>query len=155
MKHTKLEWIRFFLWLRNGFCFCTTWFLILILGWHFICGKPMVSAAFLTQMLVFAFGGVLIFNLFFTRLLIAKWTFEKRLLFFMISVGIYESIWFYQLGIFSKKGTAVRWFVFVGIVLMLYGICMIGYRSYSKKQGELYTQALQKYQTQTRKKSAE
>ncbi len=89
-----------------------------------------------------------IFNLLFTRILIRKWSFTKRLTIFMLSISAYECAGFYWLGFFRGKGTFLQWLVFVGIVCGLYFCCIVIYRHYSKRQGEIYTQALKKYQQQ-------
>ena len=64
----------------------------------------------------------------------------------MIAISVYESLGFYWLDIFTTDRTITQWAVFVVIILALYLICIVIYRNYSKKQGEVYTQALQKYQ---------
>lgn len=47
-------------------------------------------------------------------------------------------------------GTFIQWLVFIGIICVLYFICIAIYQRYSNKQGEIYTQALIKYQQQRR-----
>lgn len=51
----------------------------------------------------------------------------------------------------QKDGrTFIQWLVFIGIICVLYFICIAIYQRYSNKQGEIYTQALIKYQQQRR-----
>ena len=66
----------------------------------------------------------------------------------MCAISLYECLGFYWLGLFEGKGTAVQWLIFIGIILVLYFICVVLYQKYSKKQGEIYTEGLQKYQTE-------
>lgn len=64
----------------------------------------------------------------------------------MCAISLYECLGFYWIGFFKGRGTAVRWLLFIGIILILYFICAVLYQKYSKKQGEIYTRGLQKYQ---------
>ena len=126
MKNNKNDIIKFFVWMRNGIAFCTTWLLIIWIG------------------------GVLIFNILFTKVFIKNWTFTKRLTCFMVLLSLYECLNFYWMGFFSGIGTFIQWLVFIGIICVLYFICIAIYQRYSNKQGEIYTQALIKYQQQRR-----
>ena len=146
MRERKGDIIRFFVWMRNGVAFCTTWFLILVLAYNCICGIPTISTEGLIKMVFWIIGGVFIFNLFFSGFLIIKWRFIKRLTLFMMTISLYECLGFYWLGFFSAGGTAIQWLLFVVLILVLYFICIAIYHNYSKKQGEIYTQALRKYQ---------
>lgn len=144
MRNFKSEVIRFAVWMRNGVAFCTTWFLILILAYNYIFNIKNISTKSLMKVVLLIIGGVLIFNLSFTRIIIKKWNFMVRLTFFMCAISLYECLGFYWLGYF--KGVAVQWLIFIGIILVLYFICAVLYQKYSKKQGEIYTKGLQKYQ---------
>lgn len=144
MGNFKSEVIRFAVWMRNGVAFCTTWFLILILAYNYIFNIQNISTKSLMKVVLLIIGGVLIFNLSFTRIIIKKWNFMVRLTFFMCAISLYECLGFYWLGYF--KGVAVQWLIFIGIILVLYFICAVLYQKYSKKQGEIYTKGLQKYQ---------
>lgn len=146
MRDFKSEMIRFAVWTRNGVAFCTTWFLILILAYHSIFHIQNISTNGLMKAVLLIIGGVLIFNLSFTRIMIKKLNFTMRLTCFMCAVSLYECLGFYWIGFFKGRGTAVRWMLFIGIILILYFICAVLYQKYSKKQGEIYTRGLQKYQ---------
>lgn len=146
----KQQISQFFTWLRNGTCFCFTWFLLLLTLLYLYYGKDAISTLGLLKLLVLSFGGVLLFCLLFTALFIKKWRFVTRLTCFMISITLYECIGFYWLGIFSTKGSLGQWGIFMAIVLCLYFICIAIYHQYSKKKGELYTMALQEYQEKRR-----
>lgn len=146
MRKFKSEIIRFAVWMRNGVAFCTTWFLILILVYNYIFNIQNISTNGLMKVVLLIIGGVLIFNLSFTRIIIKKLNFMMRLTCFMCAISLYECLGFYCLGFFKGKGTAVQWLIFIGIILILYFICVVVYQKYSKKQGEIYTKGLQKYQ---------
>lgn len=147
----KRELFHFLIWMRNGIAFCTTWFLILGLLYCYIFNRRTISVDSLTKLLFFVIGGVFLFNLFFTKLLIKRWSFIKRLSCFMALFGFYESVGFYQIGLFQDAGKFMQWGIFIGIVFVLYVICIVIYQQYSKRQGELYTQALETYQQERRK----
>lgn len=146
MRNFKREIIQFAVWMRNGVAFCTTRFLILILAYHSIFNIQTISTKGLMKVVLLIIGGVLIFNLTFTRIIIKKMNFMMRLTCFMCAISLYECLGFYWLGFFTGKGTAVQWLIFIGIILIFYFICTVLYQKYSKKQGEIYTKGLQKYQ---------
>ena len=115
-----------------------------------ISNQQQISVSILTKLLFFVIGGVLIFNILFTKVFIKNWTFTKRLTCFMVLLSLYECLNFYWMGFFSGIGTFIQWLVFIGIICVLYFICIAIYQRYSNKQGEIYTQALIKYQQQRR-----
>ena len=151
MKNNKNDIIKFFVWMRNGIAFCTTWLLIIGIVYCHISNQQQISVSMLTKLLFFVIGGVSIFNILFTKVIIKNWTFTKRLTCFMVLFSLYECLNFYWIGFFSGTGTFIQWLVFIGIVCVLYSICIAIYQWYSNKQGEIYTQALMKYQQQRRK----
>lgn len=150
MHSYKKDLIHFFVWMRNGTAFCTTWFLILLLLYNSIYHIPTVSTTGLLKLVLLSIGGVFLFNLFFTRLFIKKWRFIKRLTCFMVTISFYECFGFYLLHFFQSKGSFTGWLLFVGIVFFLYICCIAIYQQYSKRQGNLYTQSLQAYQQKRR-----
>lgn len=146
MKNRKDEMIQFLVWLRNGIAFCTTWLLILILAYnHFFC-IPSIPTNSLIKLVLLIIGGVFIFNFCFTRLFIKKWYFTKRLTCFMLIISLYECFGFYLLGFFTGKETIFQWILFIMAVFILYLASIRIYQRHSKKQGEIFTQALQQYQ---------
>lgn len=145
---SKRNLTQFLIWMRNGIAFCSTWFLILMLVHNSYYDIQIITTDSLIAMMLFVTGGVFLFSFFFTQLFIKKWSFIRRLTCFLILFCIYECIAFYRTGLFVERGTPIEWMKFTGIVLGLYLICIFIYRSYSKKKGELYTQALQQYQQQ-------
>lgn len=146
MYKKKKEFQKFLVWLRNGTAFCTTWLLILLTGYNKIRHVTAIFTDQLIELILLSFGGVFLFNSFFTRLFIQRWNFIKRLTGFMIVISLYEGICIYWLGYFQSPGTMIGWGIFVGIVLVLYLGCIMLYQLYGKRQGEIYTKSLQAYQ---------
>ena len=146
MTQRKNDLIQFFEWMRNGIAFVTTWFLILLLVYSAITGIKVIQTATLIKMLVWIIGAVFIFNLFFTKILFKKWSFLKRLSTFMILISIYELVGFYWFNFFTGKENLFQWLIFISIVLVLYAVSIFIYQRISKKQGEIYTDALKHYQ---------
>lgn len=146
----KKNIIQFLVWMRNGIAFCTTWFLIIWLVCCHIFECQVISVSSLSKMLLLVIGGVLIFNVFFTHVFIKKWDFTKRLTCFIVLIGLYECVGFYWIGFFRGIGSLIQWGIFVAVVCALYFVCIAIYHGYSKKQGEIYTQALENYQRQRR-----
>ena len=67
MKNNKNDIIKFFVWMRNGIAFCTTWLLIIWIAYCHISNQQQISVSMLTKLLFFVIGGVLIFNILFTK----------------------------------------------------------------------------------------
>lgn len=152
MKTGKKDVIQFLVWMRNGFAFVTAWFLILSVIYSRSVGVESIATDSLLKLMLFVAGGVLFFSLVFTRVLFKKQSFQWRLTCFMVLISGYECLVFYATGFWQAGGTPWEWLVFVGLVLILYLLCIGIYHVYSRKQGALYTQALQNYQ---KKRSAE
>ena len=146
----KKDLMTFLVWTRNGIAFCVVWFLVLLLIYNSIFNVQTVLTDTLVKMLFWVIGGVLIFNIFFTRLIFRKWSFLTRITCFMPTIGLYEGICFYRHGLF--EGSDVSWLIFMGIVFALYSICIAIYQKRCQKQCEIYTLALKRYQ---RERSAE
>lgn len=150
MQINKKDIYQFLTWMRNGTAFSVTWFLVLLLIYNSIFKVQSVSTCGLWKLLLLCMGGVFLFNVCFTKLFIKKWTFMPRLSCFMGVFMVYECWGFYLLGIFQSFGTVKNWIIFFAIVCILYLCCVVIYLRYSKKQGELYTLSLQKYQEKRR-----
>lgn len=146
MRNRKKDIIQFMVWMRNGISYAVSCILFLLLAYNKFCHHQAISTDGLIKLMVWAVGAVFLFNLMFTRFIIKKWNFMTRLTVFMVSICLYEGVGFYWLRFFARKGAAFQWLLFVGIVFVLYFICTLIYWKYSKKQGEIYTQALQQYQ---------
>ena len=155
MKSTKKDIIQFFTWLRNGISFSVTWFLILELIYNRLANIQTVTTDNLLKMITWLSGGALLFCLLFTRILFRKMGFIGRLTCFMLLLSVYEGLYFYWRGYFVTEGAISQWFLFSGIVVVLYLVCIAIYQIYSKKYGEIYTTALKKYQQERIRKNEE
>lgn len=145
MKGNKIK--CFFVWMRNGISFCFTWLMILLMVWNSVFGIKMVSTIALGKLLLFVSGGVLLFTIIFSNVIVQKLQFTVRLTSFMIVFAVYESICFYWMGVFPDNGSIQQWLIFIAIILLLYFISIGIYQIYSREKGVLYTQALQRYQS--------
>lgn len=146
MKEHKKDLIQFLVWMRNGTAFCTSWFLILGLLYNHSWGIEQIATDRLIEMLLFVVGGVFVFCSFFTRVFIRKWNFQKRLNCFMVVIALYECFVFYATGVWESSGKPFMWVTFFGLILIAYFLCIAIYQVYSRRQGELFTKALQNYQ---------
>ncbi len=142
----KENMIQFLTWFRNGVAFATVWFLLLVMIRNQVYGIDTIETGWLWKLLISVTGGVLLFCVAFTQLVIKRWRFQSRLTVFMLTISVYECFCFYWLGIFGDQGTLSQYAIFAGIVLVCYFICISIYKRYSRAQGELYTKALQDYQ---------
>ena len=143
---TKPELKRFLIWMRNGTCFAVTWFLILLLAGTHGLGVPAIPVALLVKMVVLVAGGVLLFCVSFTKLLLVRWSFFARIGFFIGLFSVYQAVGFYWIGFFQDSGTALRWGIYGGIMLACYLLCLLIYHLFYRKEREVYTQALREYQ---------
>jgi len=137
---------QFFIWFRNGMSFATTWFLLLLLIRNQLLGVETMQTDTLCKLLVSIAGGVLLFCVAFLPTMLKKWSFLKRLTLFMSIFSIYECICFYWMGVFCTMGGMIQYGIFAGLVLICYVLCLGINRAYGKKKGEVYNQALRKYQ---------
>jgi len=150
VRNKKKEWIKFMICMRNGISFVFTWLVFLWLLFDRVYGLNSVDGNRMLRLLLFVAGGVLLFAICFTKVLISRWNFTPRLTCFMLVFGVYEGIGFYYLGIFQRIGTIAEWLMFAGTILVFYAACILIYEIYSRKRGELYTQALTEYQKKRR-----
>ncbi len=137
---------QFLIWLRNGVCFCMTWFLLLFILLSGVFHYEAITITTLGKLLLLTIGGVCLFNIFFLKILIKKWSFIQRLTAFMLAFCVYECLGFYWLGLFTSAGSAMQWIIFSGIVLGLYLISILINYIYGKKRGKAYAEALKTYQ---------
>ena len=52
MKNNKNDIIKFFVWMRNGIAFCTTWLLIIWIAYCHISNQQQISVSMLTKLLL-------------------------------------------------------------------------------------------------------
>ena len=146
MQNHKNNLFHFMLCMKNGIAYAVSLFIILLLIYNKICNHQVISTDGMIKMIVLIVGAVFIYNLLFTRFIIKKWNFMTRLTIFMVSICLYEGAGFYWLRNFIRKDAVLKWLEFSGVVFVLYLVCIVIYQKHSKKQGEIYTQALQQYQ---------
>ena len=151
MERKGSKWITFAIWMRNGIAICFTWLVLLMLIRNLCLGVERIATADLMKLLIGVCGGVLLFTMFFSGIVLKELGFTLRLTGFMLLGSIYESACFYWLGIFTEKGSFRQWILFGGIILILYGISMLIYECYSRKKAAVYTQALCSYQSVRKK----
>lgn len=144
MKRKK-DWIQFLIWWRNGSAFCISWFLVLWVVFNSTHGIEAIQTARLAKLVAVSVAGAFLFSFFFTGLFLKRWSFLGRLTGFIVTVSILEVVAFYWLELFIRTGTWQEWLGFAGIILVLYGICVLFYQGYSRRKGVLYTQALEQY----------
>ena len=149
MNSEKLK--TFLIWMRNGICISFTWLIALLLLRNTVAGIEGISTLFLWQLLLFVIGGALIFTLLFSSILFRRAGFVPRLTAFLLLFGIYESICFYQFGLFQKQGSLLQWMIFAGIILVLYILSVGIFLICREKKGAEYTAALKQYQQEQMK----
>lgn len=142
----KNDAVKFLIFMRNGFSFCFSWFVIIILVYSIIFDVESIKTKTLFMLLIFILGAVFIFGFVFTRCFIKRWSFIKRLNSFFIIISVYQFAWFYKNGIFNKTEIKKSVAIFFVIALLLYIVCMFIYSKHSKKKEKLYTMALKEYQ---------
>ena len=146
MSNLKKDLAQFLVWMRNGVAVGISWILILWLIFGNMYGVESIAIKKLSNMVFFVIGGVFLFSVFFTRVIIKKWSFVTRLTCFILAAVVYECAVFYGTGFWVGSGSLAKWAFFVAPVLISYFICIMLYRRYSKKKGDIYTEALQRYQ---------
>ncbi len=159
MTTTKQEWKKFFRWLRNGFCFVTTWFLLLLWMIRKRSYGEMMPIDYIPAVMIGTAGGVLLFCAVFTKVFLRKCGFAVRFTLFMALTILYELAFGYAAHsyfstrtypvLFGESSFHFNWLVFAGIAAGMYGISMGIYAVYRKKKGALYTAALHQYQQRT------
>lgn len=144
MSREKIK--KFLVWMRNGISISFTWLALLLLILSIALGLETISVTVLARMLVFVTGGVFLFTLLFSDVVIRKLGFVGRLTSFMLIFSVYEGCCFYLFGLFHGEGSFLQWLIFAGIIAILYFLCIGIFRIYSRRKGVEYTQALQRYQ---------
>ena len=143
MKHSEMK--RFFSWVRNGTCFAFTWLMILVETDLMIRSQSSLSTGYVAKLLILCLGGSILFGFCFTKAFLQNQGFSQRLLLFFLTYGVYQSLGFWWLGIVFTQLS--DWLMYIGILLVCWGICQLGDGYYSKRVGALYTEALNRYQT--------
>ena len=151
----KQEMKKFIIWMRNGISFAVTWFLILLLAGSYGLNIPQIAVATLTKMVVLIVGGVLLFCICFTKLILVRWHFIKRFSFFIVLLSVYQIVGFYWIGFFVDSGSNLQWIIYAAIVIVLYFCSLLIYYARYSKEGKAYTRALGEYQKKRREHHGE
>ena len=151
----KQELKKFLIWMRNGISFAVTWFLILLLVGSYGLNIPQIAVTTLIKMVVLTAGGVFLFCICFTKLILVYWSFIKRLSFFVVLLSVYQVVGFYWIGFFVNGGSVLQWVIYAAIVIVLYFCCLLIYYARYRKEGKMYTQALSEYQKRRREHHGE
>ena len=142
----KQELKKFLIWMRNGISFAVTWFLILLLVGSYGLNIPQIAVTTLIKMVVLTAGGALLFCICFTKLILVRWSFIKRLSFFVVLLSAYQVVGFYWIGFFANSGSVLQWVIYAAIIIVLYFCCLLICYACYRKEGKAYTQALSEYQ---------
>ena len=142
----KADWKKAFVLFRNGLALCFTWLVILIMLSGFFTGAVAIKLTTLLSAFFISFVGVICFIVFFSDAFIRDRSFIFRLNFALIVFIPAEIFGFYLGGFFEGKGSLSTWLIFAGIVLFLYGLCILIDNTLCRKKGEEYTFQLMKYQ---------
>ena len=151
----KQELKKFLIWMRNGTSFAVTWFLVLQLAGSYGLNIPQIAVATLTKMVVLTAGGVLLFCICFTKLILVRWSFIKRFSFFVVLLSVYQIVGFYWIGFFANSGSVLQWVIYAAIIIVLYFCSLLIYYTRYRKEGKVYTQALSEYQKRRREHHGE
>ncbi|MCR4617694.1 MAG: hypothetical protein K5669_05855 [Lachnospiraceae bacterium] len=142
----KADWKKALVIFRNGFAFVFSWLVIIISVKALIEGGEGIRLSAVFGAAFISIVGVLCFVVFFSDAFIKNKSFISRLTFAVIVFVPGEIAGFYMSGVFKGKGSMIQWLVFTGVVLVLYGICIVIDKTLCKKQGKEYTLQLMKYQ---------
>lgn len=146
----KQELKKFLIWMRNGISFAVTWFLILLLAESYMLNASEITVSVLSKMVLWVTGGVFLFCVCFTKLILVRWSFIKRFSFFVVSLSAYQIVGFYWIGFFANSGSVLQWVIYVAIIIVLYFCSLLIYYARYRKESKAYTQALSEYQKRRR-----
>ena len=148
MTFRKQELKKCMIWMRNGISIGITWALVLLIAAGHTLGATEISIGVLAKMMLLISGGVFVFCLCFTKLLFIRRSFLRRLCFFAAFISVYQIAGFYWIGFFTNAGSVLQWTVYAGILLLSFLCCVLIYRAYCRRKGEVYTQMLNEYRKQ-------
>ncbi len=145
---------KLFGFIRDGVAYSFSWFVVLVLILSFIAGRQEIRVDFLGKLLAFCVLSAVEFAVFFSDCIIAGKGFLFRLNGFIALFLPTEIAFLYILGVLSGAGTVVEWAIFVGIIVLLYLICVILDKTICRKQGREYTSQLDKYKEKRKDETA-
>ena len=145
---------RFLGFIRDGVAYSFSWFVILVLIIGLLSGQQDIGVDFLGKLLGFCLLAAIEFAAFFSDCVITNKGFMLRLNGFVALFLPTEIAFLYITGILTGAGTVIEWAIFVGIIVVLYLICIILDKTILRKQGQEYTSQLDKYKEKRKDESA-
>ena len=145
---------RFLGFIRDGVAYSFSWFVILVLIIGLLSGQQDIGVDFLGKLLVFCVLAAIEFTAFFSDSFITNKGFMLRLNGFVAFFLPTEIAFLYITGILTGAGTVIEWAIFVGIIVVLYLICVILDKTILRKQGQEYTSQLDKYKEKRKDENA-
>jgi len=136
--------------IRDGAAYSFSWFVILILIISAVSGKHDIGIDFLCRLLGFCLFSSAVFAVFFSDCFLVNKSFLTRLSGFFAVFLPTEIGFLYMSGILSGAGTIWEWVIFVGIVVVLYLICVFLDMTFYRKKGQEYTSQLDRYKEKRR-----
>lgn len=136
---------KLFLYFRNGTCFSFTWLVIIALVANLISGNDSLSSVFLLKTLLFCALASLLFSFIFSGVLFRKRLFIFKLSVFTVFFLPIEISYFYWIKLFGSTGDEIKWLIFVGVIVVLYLICLFIDRFIFAKKANEYTFMLNEY----------
>lgn len=133
---------------RNGTCFSFTWLVIIVLLNSFFNGSESIRTLFLLKTLIFCLAASLFFALVFSKVFLRKCKFIIKLTIFTLCFLPTEIGYFYWIGLFNGRGDIIKWSILVGLIIVLYIICLCIDRLVYAKKGDEYTFMLNEYKKQ-------
>jgi hypothetical protein len=117
-------------------------------------GIQNIGVDLLGKLLAFCLISSIELVIFFSSCLITNKSFIFRLNGFVALFLPTEIAFLYIAGLFKGEGIGIQWAIFVGIIIVLYLICVILDKTIFRKQGQEYTVQLDRYKEERRDESA-
>lgn len=136
---------KFIFLLRDAISYCFSWLIIVIIIISFAIGVDSIRISTIAKTLVFCTITSIIFVSVFSSLLLKKTRFITRLsiftgLFLPVEIGF-----LYWVRIFRGVGSPSQWFIFIGIIIILYFSSLAIDCLINRRLGKEYTSKLNKY----------
>ncbi len=139
--------------IRDGVAYSFSWFVLLALIICLLTGKKDIGVDFLGMLLAFCVLAAIEFVFFFSNFFIKRKGFIFRLNGFVALFLPTQIAFLYAAGLFSGAGTVIQWVIFVGIIVLLYLVCIVLDQTVCRKQGKEYTVQLDRYKEKRRDES--
>lgn len=145
------EMKRMLSWFRNATVFVYAWLTLLLVIWANLTHVESLSTVLLGDLFIFSMLTAAGFSVIFTKAIIKKIGFIGRLNFMMIYFVCLEIGFFYKIGLFTTYFRLIEWLIFFGIVAILYALCLMIFRIYSRREEREYTSLLDEYKIKREK----